>query len=189
MKEKLIIIGNKQINKDMSFIDDNFDYIFRVNRMLNFFNTGTRIDGLFLGAYWDFRNIYRGGIYRDWYKSAKDIYLTEQIRTNISNKWDQYITKIQWDNAKIFDFKKAKKELGANLTSTICVIWSVLQDPKFTEKYDIWFTGLDVYNRGKLLSTGEYWINTKHKDAGEVESNFLIQCMNEGKLNYLSGEE
>ena len=186
MKPKLIIIGNKPISHDMSFIDSEFDYILRVNRMLNFGNTGYRIDGLFLGAYRDFKTTYRGGEYREWYSSVKDIYMTPRIKKNFNN-WSEYITKIQYDNIKLWDFQKAKKELDANLTSSICVIWSVLNDSEFTDNYEIWFTGLDI-ERSELMKTGNPWKDTGHKDAGEAETRYLKSCINSGILNYLSDE-
>lgn len=184
--KKLIVIGNKPIDHDMSFIDEEFDYILRINRMINFGNTGNRIDGLFLGAYTDFKKVYKGGEYRQWFMSVKDIYLTDQIKRNFRN-WNEFITKIQWDNAISWDFVKAKKELGCNATSSICTLWTILNDPGFTSEYEIWFTGLDI-ERGEMMKVGDPWKNTGHNNAGKGETDFLKNSINQGILKYLSDE-
>ena len=137
--------------------------------------------------YNDFKTTYKGGIYREWYQSVKDIYVTPQIKEHFTD-WPEYITKIQWDNIKTWDFFAVKRILGANVTSSICVIWSILHDPVFVDNYEIWFTGLDI-EREEMMRVGDPWKNTKHKDAGKVESDFLRSSIESGILKYLNDEK
>ena len=39
--------------------------------MTNLLTTGTRIDGVFIGAYDDFKYTYKGGEFKDYFKTAK----------------------------------------------------------------------------------------------------------------------
>lgn len=182
--EKLILIGNKPVTKDMSYIDNEFDYVLRVNRMLNLGNTGNRIDGVFLGAYYDFVNKFNGGPHRDKYKSIKDIYMTPEIKGSFYH-YPLYITQEQWDNTKIYDFSIAKKNIGCNATSTVCMLYSLLHDDNIKSKYDIYLTGLDIEGRGKMMEEGLQWKYTGHKLVGDIEEQYIKKCINDKLIKFI----
>lgn len=187
MKQKLLLIGNKPLKNDYSFFDDEFDYIFRVNRMCNFGNTGKRIDGLFLGAYPDFTTVFKGGEFKEYYKTAKDIYMTPLLKKYF---WEYklYISEEQYKNIKFFNFDKGIKTLGGPITSTVNILFNLVEDNEINNKYDIYLTGLDIENRNHLLSTGEPWKNTMHSIVGQIEEDFIKKIINDNKITFINCE-
>lgn len=182
--KNLILIGNKPINKDMSFIDSNYDYVFRVNKMCNLGNTGYRIDGVYLGLYSDFIITHKGGKNKTYYKTAKDIYMLPILK-KFFWEYKEYMSQEQYDNIKFLDFDAARINLKACLTSTVCVLWNILNDKNFINNYKIHLTGLDIEGREELLKNGDEWKNTAHANAGAIEEKYIKDCINNGLITYI----
>lgn len=186
MKKRLLLIGNGPISIDISDKVNTFDYVFRINRMSNFLNTGTRIDGLFLGVYNDFLNMYNGGEFKEYFKTAKQIFLTERTRDNFKADWQYYITKEQWDNVKILSFEKNEEHIKTSqITTTIRILDILISEPEWYENYEIWICGITIEGRGELMYNGDAWIKTLHRFHGKEEEEFLKKLVNEGKIKRL----
>lgn len=187
-KKKLLLIGNGPINIDISDKVNTFDYVLRVNRMTNFPTTGNRIDGLFIGAYKDFKYDYKGGEFRDYIKTAKEIFLTQILKDKFSN-WDEFLTQEQWDNVKIMSFKYNHQNIGTPFpTTTLCVLNVLTSFPEWYEKYEIWIAGITVEGREKLMAEGEAWKYTNHRFDGKKEEDFLKKLINENRIKRLIPE-
>lgn len=187
-KKKLLLIGNGPIPIDISEKVNEFDYVFRVNRMTNFPTTGTRIDGVFIGAYKDFRTIYKGGEFKDYFKTAKQVFLTQELKKWFKD-WDEYLTQEQWDNVQIMDFSHNMENIGSKFpTTTLCVLNVLTSFPEWYENYEIWVCGITVEGRSELMYNGQPWIKTLHRFDGEKEEIFLKKLLNENKIKRLIPE-
>ena len=187
MDKKLILIGNKPISKDMSFIDSEFDYILRVNKMCNLGTTGNRIDGVYLGLYSDFTLVHKGGKHKDLYKTAKDIYMLPLL-WNFFFEYKEYMSTEQYKAIKFFDFDAARTSIGACATSTVCILWNLLNNKEITDNYEIYLTGIDIEGRDELLKNGNEWKDSLHANAGEAEERFIKDCINKGLVKYVNCE-
>lgn len=184
-KKKLLLIGNGPIPIDISEKVNEFDYVMRVNRMTNFLTTGTRIDGVFIGAYKDFREFYKGGEFRDYFKTAKEVFLTDNLQKLFKN-WDEFLTKEQWDNVQIMDFSTNKENIGTAFpTTTLCLLNVLTTVPEWYENYEIWICGITVEGRKELMYNGEPWKKTNHRFDGEKEETFLKNLIKENKIKRL----
>ena len=180
MKKKLLLIGNGPIPIDISDNVNEFDYVLRINRMTNLPTTGDKIDGIFIGAYNDFFNIYKGGEFKEYFKKAKDIFLTQKLKERFEDKWKDYLTKEQWENLTLLSFKNNVGNVKANpITTTIIVLDVLTTFPEWHENYEIWIAGITVEGRGQLMSTGEPWSKTLHKMQGYKEECFLKLLLKE----------
>jgi hypothetical protein len=187
-KKKLLLIGNGPIPIDISEKVNEFDYVMRINRMTNFLTTGTRIDGVFIGAYLDFREIYKGGDFKDYFKTAKEVFLTANLKKWFKN-WYEFLTIDQWKNVKIMDFKYNVPNIGITYpTTTICVLNVLTSFPEWYENYEIWICGITVEGREALMSSGKPWENTNHRFDGKKEEDFLKKLLNENKIKRLIPE-
>ena len=187
--KKLLLIGNGPIPIDISDKVNEFDYIFRINRMTNFETTGNRIDGLFIGIYRDFLEIYKGGKFKDEFKNAKQIFLTESLKRNFKNDWQKYITQEQWDNIKFFSFKYNREHIKATqITTTIRILDILTSEKEWFENYEIWICGITVEGRGELMKNGNPWKNTQHCRYGYDEEAFLKKLLEEGRIKRLIPE-
>lgn len=187
-KKKLLLIGNGPIPVDISEKVNEFDYVLRINRMTNFKTTGERIDGVFIGAYRDFKHIYKGGEFKDYFKTAGEVLLTQPLKDRFDN-WDEFLTPEQWENVRIIDFKDNMKNVGtAYPTSTICVLNVLTSNPEWYENYEIWICGITVEGREKLMSEGEPWSKTIHRFDGKKEEDFLKNLLKENKIKRLIPE-
>ena len=187
-KKTLLLIGNGPIPIDISDKVNEFDYVMRVNRMTNFSTTGTRIDGVFIGAYHDFREIYKGGEFKDYFKTAKEVFLTDNLKKWFTD-WSEFLTQEQWDNVKIMDFHSNLENIGRTFpTTTICVLNVLTSDPQWYEKYEIWICGITVEGREELMYNGAPWIKTTHRFDGKKEEEFLKKLIAEGRIKRLIPE-
>lgn len=192
MKKRLILIGNGPIPYDISGEINTFDYVFRINRMCNLLLTcSDRIDGLFMGAYRDFKEDYLGGPYKDYFKKAGQIFVTPQIKSDF-REWRDYISEEQWNNIKTMDL--FKRNLGNifrsnGSTTTIRVLNELTSNPEWTDEYEIWIAGITVNGRGKLMESGAPWINTTHRFYGHKEEAFLKKLIDNGKVKLLFPDE
>ena len=187
-KKKLLLIGNGPIPIDISDKVNEFDYVMRVNRMTNFLTTGTKIDGVFIGAYKDFREIYKGGEFKDYFKTAKEVFLTDNLQKWFKN-WDEFLTQEQWDNVKLMDFRYNKEKIGTEFpTTSLCVLNVLTSFPEWYENYEIWICGITVEGREELMYNGDAWKRTNHRFDGKKEEDFLKRLINENKIKRLIPE-
>ena len=186
--KKLLLIGNSPIPVDISDKVNKFDYVMRINRMNNFLTTGTKIDGVFIGAYKDFKEFYKGGEFKEYFKTAKEVYLTENLQKCFNN-WDEFLTQEQWYNVKIMDFSSNLKNIGISFpTTTLCVLNVLTSFPEWYENYEIWIAGITVEGREKLMYNGEPWKKTNHRFDGKKEEFFLKKLLKENKIKRLIPE-
>lgn len=186
--KKLLLIGNGPIPIDISNKVNEFDYVLRVNRMTNLLTTGTRIDGIFIGAYDDFMYKYEGGEFRDYFKTAKQVFLTEKLKRNFAN-WKKFLTKEQWNNVELMDFKYNVLNIGIPYpTTTICVLNVLTSFPEWFANYEIWICGITVEGRAELMRKGEPWSKTSHRYTGNYEEDFLKRLLSENKIKRLIPE-
>lgn len=183
-RHNLIIIGNKPMKKDMSFIDSEFDYILRINKMCNLGDTGNRIDGVYLGLYSDFVHVHKGGKHKHLYRTAKDIYMLPLLK-EFFWEYKEYITQEQYNNIKLVDFDAARVDLKCCATSTICMLWNILNNKEYTDNYKIHIAGIDIEGRDSLLQTGAEWKNTPHAHAGKKEEEYLNYCINNNLVAFV----
>lgn len=76
-KKRLLLIGNGPILINISDKVNKFNYVMRINRITNFIIIESRIDGVFIGAYKDFREFYKGVEFKEYFKTAKEVFLTD----------------------------------------------------------------------------------------------------------------
>ena len=187
--KKLLLIGNGPIPVDISDKVNSFDYVFRINRMTNLLTTNpSRIDGVFIGAYRDFRYEYKGGEFRDYFKTAGQIFLTAPLKSWFDN-WSEFLTQEQWDNVQLMDFRYNEDNIGISFpTTTLCVLNVLTSFPEWYENYEIWIAGITVNGREFLMSTGDPWLKTNHRFNGRKEEDFLKRLINEGRIKRLIPE-
>lgn len=188
--KRLILIGNGPVPRDISEEIDSFDYVFRINRMCNLLLTcPDRIDGLFMATYDDFKNEYKGGVFKDYFKSAKQIFMTESMKRRF-REWRDYITEEQYNGIQTFNFFfPLPFHLGPAPTTTIRVLNILVNDPKWYKEYEIWIAGITVDGRAELMRTGDPWKNTNHDRYGDYEERFLKKLVDDGKIKLLFPEE
>lgn len=187
MKKKLLLIGNAPIPIDIADKVNQFDYVLRINRMTNLNNTGKRIDGVFIAAYEDWRNVYHGGENKEYYKQASDIWLTPEIKHNFHD-WKEYFTEKQWSNPILISFANNSNIDHVNctiITTTIRVLDVLVHTKSITDIYDIWIAGITIEGRGKMMETGSAWIDTAHRYMGYAEEKYLKRLVTEGKVKRL----
>ncbi len=187
--KKLLLIGNGPIPTDISDLVNSFDYVLRINRMNNLMTTNPScIDGVFIGAYKDFRYEYKGGEFRDYFKTAGQIFLIPPMKKWFDN-WSEFLTQEQWDNVQFMNFRYNRENIGTDFpTTTICVLNVLTSFPEWYENYEIWIAGITVEGREKLMATGEPWSKTNHRFDGKKEEDFLKRLLNEGKIKRLIPE-
>lgn len=188
-KKKLLLLGNGPIPIDISDKVNKFDYVFRINRMTNFKTTGKRIDGLFIGVYADFLHDYKGGEFKEYFKEAKQIFLTDMLKLNFTNYWSEYITEEQWNNVKLLSYEHNYEHIQAEqITTTIRILDILTSEPEWCNNYEIWIAGITVEGRGELMKNGDAWIKTLHSKYGHKEEFFLKKLLSEGKIKRLIPE-
>lgn len=182
--KKLLLIGNKLIDKDISAKVDAYDYVVRVNRMNNIPNTGTKINGYYLGMWKDFREKYHGGEHKELIKNAEIVFCCNRVYKNTQNIFD-YITQEQYDNVEIIDIDKSRKGIGTKFpTSTISVLWHLVNS-HWADEYEISITGIDIEGRDELFRTNWEWASTAHITAGKAEADYMLKLISEGKIKVL----
>ena len=191
--KKLILIGNKPIENDISSVIDSFDYVFRVNRMMNYGNTGERIDGVFMGIYRDFVEEYKGGPFVDKFKTAGQIFISKSMKRLSSAyfDWTKWITAKQYNNLGIIDYSKYRSHFyNTSVCTSLRVLDYLISEERWTREYEIWICGLDVEDRANILMTGDAWKNTTHskKEAAEGEERYLKEKLNSGVIKRLGDD-
>jgi len=199
--KKLIIVGNKKeppkYNNQLIPIDiyknaiDSFDFVCRINRMMNYdLTTGTKTDGLYLGGWKDFVEQYHGGEHKDIIRTIPTIFIYGWCWAGyFKNHWKEFITQEQKDNIIWCDFDLGKIRMNyQHPCSVISMIDYFCNTPIWYNNYEIYFTGIDVNNRGEILKNGEFWKNTLHAAGGDIEEAYIRKLMEEGKLKWLEQE-
>lgn len=196
--KNLLIIGNKQENPEYKgqtipldpYIQriDSMDFVCRINRMMNYgTTTGTKTDGLYIGGWPDFVQTYHGGEHKDVMKTIPHIFLYGWCWVqNFKYYWKDYITQEQKDNIIWCDFDLGRIRMDyMSPTSTISMIDYFCNTAPWCDDYKIWFTGLDVDNRGEIMRNGDPWKNNSHGKGGDKEESYLRKLMAENKLHWL----
>lgn len=189
-KKKLLLIGNAPIPIDVSKQVNEFDYILRINRMNNLHNTGGRIDGVFIAAYDEWRNVFHGGENKNYYKQAKDIWMTPEIRNQFYD-WKEYLTEEQWKKPKIISFANNADFDHCNctiLTTTVRVLDVIVNAKGITDEYEIWIAGVTIEGRGKMFEEDSAWKNNEHRWFGHAEERYLKKLVLEGRVKRLIPE-
>ena len=194
--KKILIIGNKpipQLSKEKIDFINSFDIIIRVNGMNNLNETGGRVDWWWLNVWnWD---ILKKNIGNKDYSSTKVIFIdkksadlctknelfsnlpllknntlrfyTQQLHVNILNQEKYWIPNIE--------------EKTIPTTDIICISYMVTKFPNIK----LYLTCLDIDEREILFKTHSNWKNTWHENVGKLESNYLKNCINDNKIEYI----
>lgn len=199
--KKLIVIGNKIespsykdkiIQKDLYIkAIDSMDFVCRINRMMNYGDTtGTKTDGLYIGGWPDFVNIYDGGSHKDIMKEIPHIFMYGWCWVScFKNHWKDYITEEQKNNIIWCDFDLGRIRMDyQHPCSVISMIDFFCNEKPWCDEYEIWFTGIDVENRGEILANGDPWKNNAHGKGGDKEESYIKKLISEGKLHWLDKE-
>lgn len=189
---KLIIVGNKIIDKDISKKVDNFDYVIRLNRMSNYGNTGYRTD-LWLA---DFHNEFFKLVQKpyDKYLNAKTLLINTDRPITAYIKGLKYgiIAKNQLSSAKKIQIKKIAEQLlgkqdwikNKTMPTNYFLLTKYIID-NYLDKAEIWTTGIDIEKRDVLFNTHSAYENSWHNNIGQFESMMLNKWIQDKKLHVL----
>ena len=189
-KKKFLLLGNAPIPVDISDKVNSFNYVLRVNRMNNLNNTGNRIDGVFVAAYHTWREVYKGGENKDYYKQAKQLWITPELKNNFPD-WNKYFTQEQWERPVIISFN-SNSEPGhipfPIVTTTIRILDVLISSPNIINNFEIWIAGITIEGRGKMFQVDEAWSTTEHRYLGYAEERYLKKLVEENKVKRLIPE-
>lgn len=200
-KKKLLIIGNKMglpsyNNYDIplnTYIEhiESMDYVCRINRIHNYdITTGTKIDGLYLGGWNDFINQYKGGEHTDIIKQVKDVYVDNRAwQGGFKDTCSKFISQEQKDSLTVCTFEEQKKHINYPFPCSVLLMidYFATTEPWCSE-YEIYFTGIDVYNRCDVLSNEWQWKINGHSRGALFEQQYLMKMIAEGKIKWLEQE-
>lgn len=184
--KKLLLVGNRIIDKDLSdMIDGKFDAVFRINRMNNFGKTGTQLDYVFISQVRSFFTKFKCGDFKEQYKKAKIVFCNiDGMKDNYLFKKYVVLTDEQFVNLQCINVAETAKNICNGLhwpTSTIEVLDWILHAPMFND-YQIWICGIDVEGRGELFKTTYPWKGTCHEKCGMYEEQYLKRLINDKKI-------
>lgn len=187
-KPRLIVIGNKIIDKDISNKVESFDFIVRFNRMSNWGMTGTRTDLLLVDPHKNFFKLLEKPY--DKYLGAKQLL----VNTNFTNA--KTIAKMlsmglfsieQLSKSKKLHVQNYEKSLPESdngkikLTNFYLMVKWVIE--KYSKDYEIWVTGADIGGREKFLATEQGYEG--HRLAASVEEIELAKMLDSGEFKFL----
>ena len=190
--DKLIIVGNKLIDKDISQTVDNFDCVVRLNRMSNYGKTGHKTD-LWLA---DFHNEFFKLVKKpyDKYLNAKALLINSDrlITMYIKGLKQGIITQKQLSSARKTSLQHiAEKMLGKQnwmknktMPTNYFLLTKYIID-NYSDKAEIWTVGVDITDRDVLFNTDSAYENSWHTNIGQFESTMLNKWIQEGKLHVL----
>lgn len=190
--KKLIIVGNKVIDKDISKEVESFDMIVRLNRMNNWGNTGTRTDLLLVDPHKVFFKLLTQPYEK--YKSAKQILLNTAHIGGVGKLLSKNIVTLhQIKNAiriNIVNEKKAMQHIITkngqnyiNFSNFFVIVNYCIKT--YSPEYQIWITGVDIKGRGEMFKTNNIWANI-HGQAGDYEESILSKWLAEEKIHFLN---
>lgn len=215
--KRLVIVGNKVIQKDISQIVDSFDVVVRLNRMNNFGMTGKRIDYLLVDPHRLFFNMVfdeklESDESRHRFKLAKNLifnmahyrknYFNPEFKYNQPNKYEygeiwqnenleKLFTKEQLETKQVFAIKNYNrldfyKEIQNKLNYRPCTSFRLICHyiENFLDQYEIYITGLDVFDRRKMAKTMPDILST-HARYMEYEEFYLKKFVNENKIKVI----
>lgn len=193
--KKLILIGNKIIDKNISnIIDNEFDYVVRVNRMNNYGITGTKTDLLvsdphkiffklvkepydkFLNAKQLIMNLNSAKTKNKCMLFEKNIFSLNQLINKINISFKEY-------HKKIVDTYLNDQNISYVKFTTFFLILCYLIET-YSNEYEIWFTCIDVNGRGEMFKTNDIW-KRSHAEAGVFEEYLLNKFINDGIVKQL----
>lgn len=183
MKKRIILVGNKLIDKNISDKIEQFDIIVRLNRMNNFGMTGKRTDILLVDANTQFFQLIQSPFQK--YRTAKKLWINQPpFNGKILCKLLRYgIFSVQQikESEKVNTWKYREKS-GYFFTNFFILTQMLIE--KFKDTYDIWIVGIDINGRGKLLSLDPKW-KGGHDTAGMEEERILTELINDKKIHLL----
>lgn len=199
-KKKLLIIGNKIEHPNYKGMEipldvyknaiDNMDYVCRINRMHNYGVTGTKLDGLYLGGWNDFVQLYKGGEHTDLTYTAKDIYVDRRAWVGgFNTKCKQFISDQQFEHITICPFTEQKQHIQyAFPCSVLLMIDYFATEHPWCDEYEVWVTGIDIENRADVIKNGWQWAKNGHPRGAEAEEAYLKRMLAERKIHWLDKE-
>lgn len=187
--KKLIIVGNKVIDKDISKEVESFDMIVRLNRMNNWGKTGTRTDYLLVDPHKNFFKLLEPPFEK--YQTAENLIInknfynknsiTEMLKLNLFS-----ITKLS--KATKLNLQEYSKNIlndypNKNMRLTNFFIFLKYIIEHYHDRYEIWFTGVDVEHRCDYIKTDPGLDG--HRDAANYEQDELLKMIHNRSINYL----
>lgn len=177
--KKLLLIGNKPLDKDYSSIINTYDKVARVNRMLNYNMCSGKTDLWLVDVFKGSESLYDAEI-ADKFKNAKEGIVFESSRVNCLPYLQKIgfkgqITTIPFDDNSIRNFIPAYHwDMGRRVTNTIRLLIYCLTH--FSKEYEIHTLGIG--NR--------YFLNTPthihHCRIFKSEEYFLEKLITEKKI-------
>lgn len=185
MKKRLILVGNKPFERDLSAVVDGYDFVVRVNRMNNFGLSGRKIDGYYLGLYTDFVQKYQGGEHRREIRRARQIFCQPRILKKKPLIFD-FINHEQYHGIETTDWAGCQRDTGIRVPTSTMLVLHHLLTTHWAEEYEISLTGVDIEGRGQMFREQAEWNTTRHRDSGIEEERWLKKIVAEGKIFYLT---
>lgn len=181
---KAIIIGNKDIEKDISDKLKEFDIIIRINRCTNWEKTKTdKIDTWLMDLsveklFDDFKKIPCIDLLYNanklfFYENSKNVTLYSILSLNGLYRLNvvSYIHSL--------DIKKYIPEFDFMECRPSNFVWMILFTLENLQNCDIYITACDIENRSHLIE------NKFHKNCIKKEEKLLKTLINEGKIKFL----
>lgn len=191
MKKKLIIVGNKEITKDVSEVIESFDCIVRLNRMNNYGFTGTRTDILLADIHKGFLRLctkpydkYLNAKHLIYNMSQKFLYTERALKQNIFSI-NQILTSTRIFLTSIINsVVDAKTYINTQTQPTNFFLLTKYIIDNYSSDYEIWITAIDL-QRSVLLQTSINHKNTLHRNAGKIEEHYLQKWISKNIIKYL----
>ena len=188
MKKDLILIGNKPNIIDISKEVDSYDFVMRVNRMQNYGLSGTKIDGLYLCLSFEYLSLLDEHSHELTLKADK-IFIEPRHEYFLEMHLNEICTKEQYDNHGLVYFSNEgfervipNRRYDQVPTSTFKLLDYLLNTEYWMDNYNITVSGVDIEGRGELLSNGDAWRSTTHKDVGDAEGAYVLKNVEDGRL-------
>lgn len=193
MMKKLIVVGNKPIEQDLSKEIDNFDFVIRVNRMNNYGNTGSKTDFLAVDPHNEFFELVQKPF--DKFNNAKKLiintfFFSPKAAAMLLQKG--IFKRQQLSEAIKICFQDYRRNLveryvgyddnSINFTNFFIMLCYAIEF--YSKDYQIWFTGIDVNGRGDMMKTNDIWIEN-HSHAGEIEERLLKEFIDNNTIHQL----
>ena len=193
--KKLIVIGNKKevSDKFCDYIDNTFDKIARLNRMMSYGKTGYRTDFLMVDLHNEFFKLIEKPY--DKYNNAKQLFVnTDQplinkikaIRLGIFST-SQFANAIDISSKRIAQPLVGENNffISKNMPTNFFLFTKYLVD-NYSHEYEIWIAGVDLHNRDYLFNNMPEYQHSWHTNIGKFESDYLTTQISNNKIKYLN---
>lgn len=185
-KKNLLLVGNKPpYRTGLDVIVDSFDYVLRISRMNNFGLTGKRTDGVFIEANHQYKYIFEGGEHKSEIRNANNIFMRQYWYEQF-NEWKSYMTCHQYETIELIKEEECIADIGFERPTSAVLMLAHLLNSSWKEKYNIYFTCLDVENRSKLIDNNPLWIY--HDGAGKFEESYLKKIIDDGVVTRIKDQ-